>query len=306
MDDAGVYQISSDLALVQTVDFFYPPLNDPEGCGRVVAANCMSDVWAMGGRALTAMNILAYPAGRVPEEAIERMLRGASEKMVEAGVALVGGHTLEQEELVYGLSVTGVVEPDRALAAAHAEPGDVLLLTKPLGTGVYCNALEKDELPQERYQAFVNSMERLNMYAARALRQFDVGAVTDVTGFGLLGHALPVARSSGVLLRLESGRLPFLPGALEMLETYYSKGVCKSRDLVQPRTRIRESVDPRMLTVIMEAQTSGGLLATVRREQAGELLHALHEAGDTASVIIGEVLELEESDEEAGIFMEVV
>ena len=305
MDDAGVYRITPDIALVQTVDFFYPPLNDPVSCGRVVAANCLSDVWAMGGRPVTAMNILAYPAGLLPADAVEDMLRGACEKLVEADVALMGGHTLEQEELVYGLSVTGLIHPDHARSNTSARPGDRLVLTKPIGTGVYCNALQQNALSPERYSLFVETMERLNGYACDVMKRFDVGALTDVTGFGLLGHAYPVALGSDVILSISSSLVPLLDGVTEMLARFHSKGVCKSRDLVEPRMRLQEGVDPQFVTLFCEAQTSGGLLATVRPEQAEELVEALREAGDPMSSVIGEVRQRTGAEIDAGLYLEV-
>ena len=291
MDDAGVYRVSDGLSLVQTVDFFYPPLNDPAGCGRVVAANCLSDVWAMGARPIAAMNILAYPAGRIPPEAIEAMLAGACEKLREAGVALLGGHTLEQEELVYGLSVTGLASADGLFRNEGARPGDLLILTKPIGTGVYCNALQKDTLTPAQYEAFAGSMERLNMYAADALRGSHPHCVTDVTGFGLLGHALPMARGSGLVFRFEASKVPLLPDALEMLREFSSKGVCKCRDLVDPHLEIGKHVDERYVTAFSESQTSGGLLAAVDPGIAQDALRAVRHAGDQSAEIVGSVVE---------------
>jgi selenide,water dikinase len=290
MDDAGVFRISPDVALVQTVDFFYPVVNDPYHFGRIVAANALSDIWAMGARALTAMNLLAYPAGKIPPESVEWLLKGGSEKLVEAGVVLVGGHTMEQEEFVYGMSVTGVLHPDRVQTNATARVGDVLILTKPLGTGVYANALEKDGLAYTQYEEFVGSMERLNKSASEVLVRFDVSAMTDVTGFGLLGHAYPIARNAGVALVIRCGDVPLFTDTIELMDAYNTQPVCKCKRYVWPATRVEDGVDAHLPMLFMEAQTSGGLLAAIRAEQAEAAVAALGEAGDARSAIIGEVV----------------
>ena len=291
MDDAGVYRLTEDLALVQTVDFFYPIVNDPRSFGRIVAANSLSDIWAMGARAITAMNHLAYPAGQIPAEAIEELLTGGSEKLAEAGVALVGGHTLEQTELVYGMSVTGLIRPERATRNASARPGQALVLTKALGTGIYCNAYRQDGLSRSRTESYVASMERLNLYAAKVLEEFDIGAVTDVTGFGLLGHALPMARYSGHRLVFKASRVPLFDGLPELMDAFNPKGVCKCRQFVNEHLRVEDGVDPRLVTIFSESQTSGGLLASVDAHQAEELVRRLRETGDVVSSVIGHVEE---------------
>jgi selenide,water dikinase len=306
MDDAGVFRIAPDVALVQTVDFFYPVVNDPYSFGRIVAANSLSDVWAMGARALTAMNLLAYPAGKIPPESIEWLLRGGSEKLVEAGVVLVGGHTMEQEEFVYGMSVTGALHPDRVLTNATARVGDVLLLTKPLGTGVYSHALEKDGLNERQYDEFVAAMERLNKYASEALASFDVSAMTDVTGFGLLGHAFPIARNARVCLTIRADRVPLFTDTIELMGAFNTQPVCKCRRYVWPSTRVAEGVDPRLPLLFMEAQTSGGLLVAIRSDQADEALAALHAAGDEAATVIGEVGPGPEPDDPEPVFLRLV
>jgi len=305
MDDAGVFRLTPELALVQTVDFFYPVVNDPRAFGRIVAANSLSDVWAMGARALTAMNLLAYPAGRIPPEVIEELLIGGSEKLQEAGVVLVGGHTLEQEELTYGMSVTGIVRPDAVLTNARARVGDALILTKPLGTGVYANALTRDALDASHYDAFVGTMERLNLYAADVLRRFDVSAVTDVTGFGLLGHALPIARNAGVTLAVRARAVPLLPDTLQYLTEFYAKEVCKCRRYVAPYLQVDAGVEAAYPTIFSEAQTSGGLLFSIRPDQAEEAVVAVRESGDPASAIIGEIQPGPASDAEKPCYLRV-
>ena len=301
MDDAGVYRLTDDIAIVQTVDFFYPIVDDPRSFGRIVAANSMSDIWAMGARAITAMNHLAYPAGKIPVEAIEELLTGAAEKLHEAGVVLLGGHTLEQDDMVFGMSVTGLTSPDAALTNATADAGDLIVLTKPLGTGVYCDAMLNGGLSAERYSLYVEQMERLNMYAAEAIQRFNVTCLTDVTGFGLLGHSLPIARNAGVKVVITSEKVPLLPGLPGLLDSFNPKGVCKCRDFVEPHLRIRDGLDPRYFTLFAEAQTSGGLLATVKPDEAEALVHALLENGDMYSAVIGRIEEMDDPE----IFLEL-
>jgi selenide,water dikinase len=302
MDDAGVYRLTDEIALVQTVDFFYPIVDDPISFGRIAAANSMSDIWAMGARAITAMNHLAYPAGRIPQQVIEELLIGAAEKLMEAGVVLLGGHTLEQEDLVFGMSVTGLTSPGSVLTNSRARPGDALVLTKPIGTGVYCDAMLQGGLTPERYSIFVEQMERLNMYASEVMQRFRVTSLTDVTGFGLLGHAMHIARNSRVLLSFEAAAVPLLPGLPDLLEEFNPKGVCKCKEFVEPYLRIAENLDPRYYNLFAEAQTSGGFLAAVDPADAGVLVSTLRENGDIYSTVVGCVLE---RDDES-VFIEIV
>lgn len=289
MDDAGVYRLTDELALVQSVDFFFPIVNDPRSFGRIGAANSLSDIWAMGARAITAMNHLAYPAGKIPPEVIEELLIGAVEKLKEANVVLLGGHTLEQEELVFGMSVTGLTSPETALTNANARIGDLLIITKPLGTGVYCDAMINDGLTKEQFTLYINSMERLNLYASEVIQRFDVSCVTDVTGFGLLGHSLPIAKNANVTVVISSKEVPLLPGLPDMLDMFNPKGVCKCKEWVKPHLEVAPRVDDRYFQLFAEAQTSGGLLATVRPDQADTLVKTLREHGDTESAIIGRI-----------------
>ncbi len=296
-DDAGVYKISDDLAMVQTVDFFFPVVNDPRDFGRIAAANSLSDIWAMGAQAITAMNVLAYPAGKIPVEAVEELLIGGSEKLTEAGVVLVGGHTLEQETFVYGMSVTGTVHPDAVVSNTHARIGDLLILTKPLGTGVMSSAVEEDGLNDIQYKDFIDTMARLNKYASEALLQFDISALTDVTGFGLLGHALPFAKNSNVKLSFDSEKVPFFDDLFDLMEKYNPKGVCKTVEYIEEFTYVEKNTDDRKVKIFSEAQTSGGLLAAIKPKHAQKAINALHEAGDTVSTIIGEVCKRDSDDD---------
>jgi selenide,water dikinase len=305
MDDAGVFRISDDMALVQTVDFFSPVVADPRTFGRIVAANCLSDVWAMGGRALTAMNLLCFPTSRIPETAVEDLMQGASEKLVEAGVVLVGGHTMEQDELVYGMSITGTIDPGRALRNSMARIGDRLILTKPIGSGVVTTANMAVGMPPAILDPVVASMERLNRYASEVLYGFDTSALTDITGFGLLGHALAMARSGEVGMRFHAGSIPFFEGAAELTVDHLPKGSRLNRQYAEPFTGLAPGLDGKVAWLVFDAQTSGGLLAAVRQDQAEDALDAVRSAGDTDAAIVGEVTGLEPDVEGETVYLTV-
>ena len=289
MDDAGVVRLSPDLAIVQTLDFFQPIVNDPASFGRIVAANSMSDVWAMGGKALTAMNILAYPSKKIPVSVIEQLLTGACEKLKEANVMLVGGHSMELSELFYGMSVTGTMHPERVLTNARARVGDQLILTKPLGTAVYSEALYKDGLTEEQYREFSSSMERLNLYASEVFQQYEVSALTDVTGFGLIGHALPFARNAGVTVRIRLNRVPHFSDFFDLMQKFLPTQTWKNTEYVGPFLWKEPGISDDEFALVAEAQTSGGLLAAVRPDHVERVLSALHAAGDPRAAVIGEI-----------------
>jgi selenide,water dikinase len=290
MDDAGVFRINDTTALVQTVDFFSPVVGDPRTFGRIAAANSMSDIWAMGGKALTAMNLLCFPGGKLEVEVIEEIMTGSSEKLVEAGVVLVGGHTAEQDEVVFGLSVTGIIHPDNVRTNSKARIGDLLILTKPLGSGILSTANKADPLEAEVMGPLTKSMERLNMYACNVLNQFDVSTMTDVTGFGLMGHSLALARSAGVGVVFNSEDIPLFHGAMDYVEDYFPGGSAQNRKYVGDNAYIDPDVSEDLADVLFDAQTSGGLLAAVRADQAEEVVAALRECGDEFSEIIGRVV----------------
>ncbi len=294
MDDAGVYRLTDEIALVQTVDFFFPIVDDPRSFGRIAAANSLSDIWAMGAKAITAMNHLSYPAGKIPPEAILELLTGAAEKLHESGVVLLGGHTMEQDDFSFGMSVTGITNPKTALTNDNANPGDLIVLTKPIGTGVYCDAMQNDGLSEDQFNTFVYWMERLNKYASEIIQRFDVSCLTDVTGFGLLGHSLPIARNAGVRLVINSKDVPLLPGLPDLLDSFNPSGVCKCSEYVDPYLKIADNVDKKYYTLFAEAQTSGGLIATVRPDQADALVDTLREHGDTETAVIGYVERLDD------------
>lgn len=287
MDDAGVYRITDDIALVQTVDFFYPMVNDPRMNGRIAAANSLSDIWAMGATAHTAMNVLAYPPGLIDADTIGDMLAGGSEKLVEARVSLVGGHTMEQEDLLYGMSVTGTVHPDGIKTNTSAGAGNAIILTKPIGTGVYGRAMMQEDLETGQYREVTDSMCRLNMYAAEVLKEFSVTAMTDVTGFGLLGHTLPVMKSSGLTAVLSAGSVPLLSDTRALQRAFGAKEACKVKEYVSEYLTVQEGVSGALVTLFSEAETSGGLLVFIDAAQSETALRRIRECGDESAAIIG-------------------
>ena len=283
-DDAGVFRIADDLALVQTVDFFAPIVDDPYAFGQIAAANALSDVYAMGGTPLTALNIVGFPVGRLPAEVLTEILRGGLDKVHEAGALLVGGHSVVDDEVKYGLAVTGTVHPDRLLTNAAARPGDRLVLTKPLGTGVLATALKRGWLGEAEIAGLVSAMSALNREASTAALAAGARCATDVTGFGLLGHASHVARASGVTLELEVGVLPWLPGAREL----WSRGARPSgaeRNLafVEPLVAWGTAGEVER-GLLVDPQTSGGLLVAVPEDGTSGYL-----ARVPGAVVVGRV-----------------
>jgi selenide,water dikinase len=274
-DDAGVFRLRDDLALIQTVDFFAPIVDDPYLFGQVAAANALSDVFAMGGEPLTALAIVGFPAGALPMSVLSDILRGGQDKVHEAGAVLVGGHTIIDEELKFGLSVTGQAHPDRLLTNAGARVGDRLVLTKPLGTGLLATAGKADTLPASSREALHASMCALNADASRAALQLGVRCATDVTGFGLLGHASHIARASGVTLVFDGARLPELPGARALWQAgTRTGGADRNEQHLAPMVDwSRASAADRALA--LDPQTSGGLLVAVPPDRASDYLSAV-------------------------------
>ena len=300
-DDAGVYQIAPDKALVQTVDFFTPIVDDPYTFGQIAAVNSLSDVYAMGGRPLTSLALVCFPE-KGDLETLERILAGGLSKMVEAGCTVVGGHSIRDEELKFGYSVTGTVHPQHVLANGGAQHGDRLLLTKPLGTGVISTAIKKGMARQEWIDAAVASMTMLNKAAAEVITTNHVGAgaltppvyavhaLTDITGFGLIGHARELALASKVSLRIQSGRVPLLPGALECVRAGYIPGGLKAnRDFAECAVEFDPKVPDEIRTILFDPQTAGGLLISAAAADADKLTRSLNDVGVPA-VEIGEVL----------------
>jgi selenide,water dikinase len=282
-DDAGVFVLRDDLALVQTVDFFAPIVDDPYEFGQIAAANALSDVFAMGGEPLTALAIVGFPVGKLPMSVLTDILRGGQDKVREAGATLVGGHSIIDEELKFGLSVTGQADPRRILTNATARPGDALVLTKPLGTGLLA-AAKLDRLDAARRVALHASMASLNAIASRAALAAGVRCATDVTGFGLLGHASHVARASNVTLRIDGRSLPELPGARALWrDGVRTGGAERNESFVAPLTDW-STADQADRALALDPQTSGGLLLAVPPAQLADYLSAV-----PGSVVIGSV-----------------
>lgn len=290
-DDAGVYRLTDELALVQTLDFFTPIVDDPYDFGQVAAANSISDIYAMGGRPLTALNIVAFPIHTLEKSVLTDILRGAGDKMAEAGVTLVGGHSIDDKEPKFGLAVTGTVHPDRIRTNAGAKPGDRLILTKPIGVGILTTSIKKDLLSAEEIARVTKVMATLNKTAAETMEPYDVHACTDVTGFGLLGHATEMAKGSGTGITIRSGDVPLLPRVRELAEGGSVPGGTRNNyDHVREEVSFPEDMDQTGRFILCDAVTSGGLLIAIAPQQADELLQRLQTAGVEASEI-GEVTE---------------
>jgi len=284
-DDAGVFVLSDTLALVQTVDFFAPIVDDPYTFGQIAAANALSDVYAMGGEPLTALNIVGFPSGKLPVTVLTEILRGGQDKVHEAGAVIAGGHTIIDEELKYGLSVTGRADPRRLLTNAGARVGDKLLLTKPLGTGILATAAKQDRLTGEQSDRLLASMLALNATAGRAALALGACCATDVTGFGLLGHANHIARASGVTLRIEASRVPTLPGTREAWQNgIRTGGAERNEEYLRPLVDFH-STSAIDRAVLIDPQTSGGLLVAISPDRVPEYLSLVPSAVEIGEVI---------------------
>ncbi len=288
-DDAAVYRISEEVAVIQTVDFFTPIVDDPYDYGAIAAANSLSDVYAMGGEAVLAMNICGFP-DNLPQNIIAEILRGGADKVAEAGAVLVGGHTVRDNEPKYGLAVMGVVPPQRVLTKAGARPGDRLMLTKPLGVGVITTALKRSVAQPAHVAQAVVSMKKLNRTAAQLLRELDVHACTDITGFALLGHGMEMAQKSGVRLRIYIERLPLLEGAVAYAEQQiFPGGTCSNQRMYEVAVDFAPQISEAMRMLLFTPETSGGLLVALPAEQLPRLEDRFQAVGEPYWVI-GEVV----------------
>ena len=284
-DDAGVFRVSDELALVQTVDFFAPIVDDPYVFGQVAAANALSDVYAMGGEPLTALNIVGFPSGKLPLDVLTEILRGGQDKVHEAGALVVGGHTIIDEELKFGLAVTGRADPRRLLTNATAVVGDRLLLTKPLGTGLLATAAKQNLLSQDVVSVLHSSMTALNRTASAAALAVGARCATDVTGFGLLGHALHIARASGVTLRIDVKRVPALPGARDAWTSGVRTGGAERNEEYLHDLVAWGSSSSEDRALVIDPQTSGGLLVAVPPDRVRDYLSLVPEAVEIGDVI---------------------
>jgi selenide, water dikinase len=287
-DDAGVYRWESGPALVQTVDFFTPIVDDPYVYGEIAAANAVSDIYAMGGRPLTALAIAGFPKEDLDADDIRKIFKGGFDKLREAGVALLGGHTVQDREIKFGYAVTGAIDPARLLTNAGARPGDVLFLTKAIGTGVIGTAIKFERVTALQADAAIQSMRTLNRAAAEALSAMPAGAVhacTDITGFGLIGHASEIARASSVTVVIEASRVPLFDGVLAMATANRSGGMVSNQEHFGRAVRFSPAIDAARQALLFDPQTSGGLLVAVNPEAAERLGAALSAAGALAARI---------------------
>jgi selenide,water dikinase len=289
-DDAGVYKLTDDLAIVQTVDFFTPIVDDPYTFGQIAVANALSDVYAMGGKPLTALNIVCFPIKTLDISVLRDILRGGIDKMREAGVVLVGGHSVEDPELKYGLSVTGTVHPNRVLTKGGARPGDKLLLTKPIGTGIISTAVKGGMASDQVIKAVAQSMAALNKTASEVMLQVGVNACTDITGFGLLGHACEMIQDSRIGLRIHSASVPIFPETIELARMGMIPGGTYRNKEFRSKMVDSAGIADVMLDILFDPQTSGGLFVSVSADKASLLLARLKDAGVIDAAIVGEVV----------------
>ena len=290
--DAGVYRIADNLAIVQTADFFPPLVDDPSTFGQIAAANALSDVYAMGAKPATALNLVGFPDGEADLEILHKILRGGAERVNTAGAVVVGGHSVRDAEIKFGLAVTGTVDPARMMTNAAARPGDVLILTKGLGTGVITTANRADRCGADVLRAACESMIMLNAAVSEAAVAHGAMAATDVTGFGLAGHALEMARASGVTIEIELERIPLLTGALELATAENrSQASRTNREYVSEHVEVVASSDERLMDLLFDPQTSGGLLIAVPEGSADALIESCRSAGAAFTATVGRALQ---------------
>ena len=290
-DDAGVYKVTDDIAIIQTVDFFTPIVDDPYWFGQIAAANALSDVYAMGGVPKTAMNLVAFPLKDMDISILRQIIQGGLDKMKEAGVVLVGGHSVEDKELKYGLSVTGFIHPDRVLTKKNLKAGDRLVLTKPLGTGIINTAIKGGLASEEIIEFVTGLMAALNRDAAEVMNDYPVHACTDITGFGLLGHLAEMVVDSNFGIEIWAEKIPVIPEALEYAGMgLLPAGAYKNREFRESMINFASSVDRLVQDILFDPQTSGGLLICLEKESADDLVKSLKRKEINDAAVIGEVL----------------
>jgi len=291
-DDAAVYRLTDEIAMINTVDFITPPVDDPYWFGQISAANSISDIYSMGGRPVTALNVVMFPAKHLDMGMLREILRGGHDKVAEAGASMVGGHTVDDEEPKYGLCVNGIVHPDRIITNAGGKPGDALILTKPLGSGVLFNAVRSGKLPfRDLERDTLPSLAALNGPAMETALRFDLHAATDITGFGIAGHTLEMAAGCNSKILLKFDNLPFYNDALHMYQKGETTGSNKpNRELVKDCLKIQKNLSSSEEQLLYDPQTSGGLLLAVPDSQAEELIASLKDAGVQTAARIGEIL----------------
>jgi len=289
-DDSAVYKLSDDIAMVQSLDFFTPIVDDPFTFGQITAANALSDIYAMGARPITALNIVGFPVDDMDNSILRDILRGGIDKLDESGTVLAGGHSIKDDELKYGLSVTGVVHPDKLISNKGAQPGDALILTKALGTGIVATALKQKIASPNQVDTMIEGMIQLNKYAAEVAVKHPISAMTDVTGYGLTGHLLEMLDASEVDAKIFSDQLPLLPGAQEWAaKKVVPGGLVTNRKFYKPRLAVGSKISRIMELIVVDPQTSGGLLMSVPQASANTLLQELQANGVAQARIIGEI-----------------
>lgn len=289
-DDAGVYKLSNDVALVQTLDFFTPIVNDPYHFGRIAAANALSDVYAMGGRPLTAMNIVCFPITDMPKEILKEILRGGLEKIHEANAVLVGGHSVDDRELKYGLSVTGLVHPDKILTNKGAKVGDQLILTKPIGTGIIATAIKGKLASQKASDTMIDVASTINDKASQVMQKYETHACTDVTGFGLGGHLLEMARASHVEIAISAEKIPMMSEAKEYaLMGLIPTGSYATKHFCEHMVEIKPGLETIVMDLIFDPQTSGGLIISIGPDNSDACVRELRDKGVKSAAVIAEV-----------------
>jgi selenide,water dikinase len=295
-DDAGIYRLTEEIALITTADFITPPVNDPFTFGQIAAANAISDVYAMGGRPVTCLNLAMFPSKKLEPEVLHEIVAGALSKITESGAVLAGGHTIEDDEPKFGLAVTGIVHPKKYWSNRGARPGDAVLLTKPIGSGVLFNANLKRRVSQNAMKECIKAITTLNKVASEIMTGYEIHAATDITGFGLAGHALEMARGSGVRIEFFMDRLPILRESLEMYRIGVTTGVNKhNRELVGKVTRFEKDLPAWHREIVYDPQTSGGLLVSLPHSQGEDLADALRMAGVDEARLVGRVEPLHDS-----------
>ena len=290
-DDAAVYRLSSDMAVINTVDFITPPVDDPYWFGQIAAANSLSDIYAMGGRPLTALSLVMFPSTKLAMDVLKEILRGGNDKVIEANACMAGGHSVDDNEPKYGLAVTGVVHPDKILTNSGVQEGDILVLTKPLGTGVLFNASRSGKLPYRELEYILPQVAALNRKAMETALEFEVHACTDVTGFAIMGHTLELAKGSNVQIDLFYDKLPFYPNAVEMYEQSETTGSNKAnRALVSGFWESASKKSPHQEELLFDPQTSGGLLLAVPESRAEDLVKKLNQEGVQTAACVGQAV----------------
>jgi selenide, water dikinase len=294
LDDGGVYKISDKVAIIQTIDFITPIVNDPYSFGQIAAANSISDIYTMGGRPITAMNVVCFPSDSMGISVLKEILRGGLDKIQEAGAALMGGHSVTDKEMKYGLSVTGVVNPDKLITNSGTRIGDNIVLTKPLGTGVMSTALKNQLIDDQTFEPVIRSMTTLNRVAAELMIELGVHSCTDVTGFGLVGHASHLIQEGESGIEFDFEAIPVFSGVMDLLKSKVGPGgLGRNRDFYSPSVEIKNSIPEYQRNILFDPQTSGGLLIVLSPDASQRMVERLRQAGIEAA-IIGRVIKSQE------------